>query len=135
MLSGSSTSGGVGVGVGLRRGTGGGSPSVGATRSTGRCAGVGVGLGDEAGTAGCVLRGRSWFEAADTPEPNRATATNKQQTASTAIHRAWCSLNLSRFNETLGTLFISDKTLREPRSEEHTSELQSQSNLVCRLLL
>src|SRR5687767_5645714 len=112
MLSGSSTSGGVGVGVGLRRGTGGGSPSVGATRSTGRCAGVG--LGDEAGTAGCVLRGRSWFEAADTPEPNRATATNKQQTASTAIHRAWCSLNLSRFNETLGTLFISDKTLREP---------------------
>src|SRR2546427_8122129 len=25
--------------------------------------------------------------------------------------------------------------LREPRSEEHTSELQSQSNLVCRLLL
>src|SRR2546427_5172181 len=26
-------------------------------------------------------------------------------------------------------------SLREPRSEEHTSELQSQSNLVCRLLL
>src|SRR2546430_10310352 len=25
--------------------------------------------------------------------------------------------------------------LAEPRSEEHTSELQSQSNLVCRLLL
>src|SRR2546430_15330138 len=25
--------------------------------------------------------------------------------------------------------------LRSPRSEEHTSELQSQSNLVCRLLL
>src|SRR2546430_8756736 len=25
--------------------------------------------------------------------------------------------------------------IREPRSEEHTSELQSQSNLVCRLLL
>src|SRR2546427_5629489 len=25
--------------------------------------------------------------------------------------------------------------LEEPRSEEHTSELQSQSNLVCRLLL
>src|SRR2546427_1225614 len=25
--------------------------------------------------------------------------------------------------------------LHEPRSEEHTSELQSQSNLVCRLLL
>src|SRR2546430_4193905 len=26
-------------------------------------------------------------------------------------------------------------TKRSPRSEEHTSELQSQSNLVCRLLL
>src|SRR5688572_31911870 len=27
------------------------------------------------------------------------------------------------------------RVLRRPRSEEHTSELQSQSNLVCRLLL
>src|SRR5688572_31256647 len=27
------------------------------------------------------------------------------------------------------------RRLLEPRSEEHTSELQSQSNLVCRLLL
>src|SRR2546430_6204847 len=30
---------------------------------------------------------------------------------------------------------ISSATLRADRSEEHTSELQSQSNLVCRLLL
>src|SRR5256886_9145307 len=28
-----------------------------------------------------------------------------------------------------------DRPRRHPRSEEHTSELQSQSNLVCRLLL
>src|SRR5688572_32881718 len=28
-----------------------------------------------------------------------------------------------------------DRSLRATRSEEHTSELQSQSNLVCRLLL
>src|SRR5688572_31812581 len=28
-----------------------------------------------------------------------------------------------------------DPVVAEPRSEEHTSELQSQSNLVCRLLL
>src|SRR2546430_8750420 len=27
------------------------------------------------------------------------------------------------------------ENIRNPRSEEHTSELQSQSNLVCRLLL
>src|SRR2546430_10047808 len=32
-------------------------------------------------------------------------------------------------------LFAKVKTVRLDRSEEHTSELQSQSNLVCRLLL
>src|SRR2546430_8965382 len=31
--------------------------------------------------------------------------------------------------------FSSSRTAAEKRSEEHTSELQSQSNLVCRLLL
>src|SRR2546427_7742495 len=41
---------------------------------------------------------------------------------------------------TLNTLNQNDDEVREPlrigeRSEEHTSELQSQSNLVCRLLL
>src|SRR6266478_9441933 len=30
---------------------------------------------------------------------------------------------------------VATRALRSPRSEEHTSELQSQSNLVCRLLL
>src|SRR2546430_13750483 len=30
---------------------------------------------------------------------------------------------------------IGDEYARLPRSEEHTSELQSQSNIVCRLLL
>src|SRR2546430_12996207 len=30
---------------------------------------------------------------------------------------------------------IVDRVSSDPRSEEHTSELQSQSNLVCRLLL
>src|SRR2546427_7775980 len=30
---------------------------------------------------------------------------------------------------------LEQRALTEPRSEEHTSELQSQSNLVCRLLL
>src|SRR2546430_10360194 len=32
-------------------------------------------------------------------------------------------------------LSVFDKPQRDARSEEHTSELQSQSNLVCRLLL
>src|SRR2546427_8947388 len=37
----------------------------------------------------------------------------------------------------LRTKFMEDysKQRNKPRSEEHTSELQSQSNLVCRLLL
>src|SRR2546430_4536723 len=38
-----------------------------------------------------------------------------------------------RFNSTLGEALVPND--RRPRSEEHTSELQSQSNLVCRLLL
>src|SRR2546430_13369721 len=37
-----------------------------------------------------------------------------------------------RFNDIEGN---AQAGLRVPRSEEHTSELQSQSNLVCRLLL
>src|SRR2546430_12148121 len=32
-------------------------------------------------------------------------------------------------------LFVDDGSTDDTRSEEHTSELQSQSNLVCRLLL
>src|SRR2546430_9170909 len=37
----------------------------------------------------------------------------------------------------LGSLspFVAQQVIAQTRSEEHTSELQSQSNLVCRLLL
>src|SRR5688572_32444538 len=34
-----------------------------------------------------------------------------------------------------GRMIVSQRALDRNRSEEHTSELQSQSNLVCRLLL
>src|SRR5256886_10616677 len=34
-----------------------------------------------------------------------------------------------------GQFYTVENAILEPRSEEHTSELQSQSNLVCRLLL
>src|SRR5688572_31361910 len=37
--------------------------------------------------------------------------------------------------QTDNTTGRSDRLISRPRSEEHTSELQSQSNLVCRLLL
>src|SRR2546430_11536061 len=42
-----------------------------------------------------------------------------------------------RFTTTrsIGTAPRSARSFSSPRSEEHTSELQSQSNLVCRLLL
>src|SRR2546430_9964454 len=36
---------------------------------------------------------------------------------------------------TLTHAMMASRALRSTRSEEHTSELQSQSNLVCRLLL
>src|SRR2546427_8388365 len=37
--------------------------------------------------------------------------------------------------QTLGIHIMASKPAKKNRSEEHTSELQSQSNLVCRLLL
>src|SRR5256886_5444892 len=49
-----------------------------------------------------------------------------------AVRRSQVRVDLHRFQEFLlcvGELFLFE------RSEEHTSELQSQSNLVCRLLL
>src|SRR2546430_5836380 len=43
--------------------------------------------------------------------------------------------NVLALNNLAYDLAKSDAQLDEARSEEHTSELQSQSNLVCRLLL
>src|SRR2546430_10244314 len=53
-------------------------------------------------------------------------------------HRAFCNVS---FSERLASLVANscrigrNLVIDELRSEEHTSELQSQSNLVCRLLL
>src|SRR2546427_9637412 len=48
-------------------------------------------------------------------------------------HRQWMTAG----HRTLGALYLDLLAFSEAlqRSEEHTSELQSQSNLVCRLLL
>src|SRR2546427_13305156 len=54
------------------------------------------------------------------PEPRKARIT-------TGMDQAWNSL--SPFGS------VTNRLRAERRSEEHTSELQSQSNLVCRLLL
>src|SRR5256886_13745397 len=52
----------------------------------------------------------------------------------TPIEPDWAVLLLARARLTYGEPRYG-ALLREIRSEEHTSELQSQSNLVCRLLL
>src|SRR2546430_10292938 len=51
-----------------------------------------------------------------------------------------CDVNTSdarivRRSEIVRRLLLINKSMKRVRSEEHTSELQSQSNLVCRLLL
>src|SRR2546430_5833302 len=60
------------------------------------------------------------------------TATTEIYTLS--LHDA---LPISAPTQVMGTLhyMAPEQMLGHPRSEEHTSELQSQSNLVCRLLL
>src|SRR5688572_31526775 len=45
------------------------------------------------------------------------------------------SYEVSSFGQIRSYVTKGGRRLRHPRSEEHTSELQSQSNLVCRLLL
>src|SRR5688572_31518421 len=61
------------------------------------------------------------------PAPDAAGAPFRQAQGYGMVHPAGCSNARCRsgYLERLGT----------GRSEEHTSELQSQSNLVCRLLL
>src|SRR2546430_4182079 len=54
-----------------------------------------------------------------------------EQLALTASQLGYAGLALTDHNGLYGSLAFA----HEARSEEHTSELQSQSNLVCRLLL
>src|SRR2546426_12295261 len=62
-------------------------------------------------------------------------------TATTEIYTLSLHDALPIYRETAGHRFlvgrqhVEDETLRRLRSEEHTSELQSPCNLVCRLLL
>src|SRR2546430_13054224 len=53
----------------------------------------------------------------------------------TTLFRSRLSLKPLRPERMLDRLYDCRQRLTAPRSEEHTSELQSQSNLVCRLLL
>src|SRR2546427_6088369 len=53
----------------------------------------------------------------------------------TTLFRSRCLFQGRVEFQTLECLVADAEKNRVPRSEEHTSELQSQSNLVCRLLL
>src|SRR3989475_3290270 len=53
---------------------------------------------------------------------------NRDDFGALAEHMNWMSRELRRLDD-------EQRVAAEARSEEHTSELQSQSNLVCRLLL
>src|SRR5690606_36993253 len=55
----------------------------------------------------------------------------------TAIHRVVAITNAGRMRQQLGNgdITITRTHFTQIRSEEHTSELQSRENLVCRLLL
>src|SRR5688572_31319467 len=57
------------------------------------------------------------------------------ETSEKLAWKFWKSAMLNRKIMNLGSSSIKGWVVNRFRSEEHTSELQSQSNLVCRLLL
>src|SRR5688572_32189609 len=59
---------------------------------------------------------------------------NPSVTLSVTTLQTWLGVPMEAAQRILQRL-ASSGLIREVRSEEHTSELQSQSNLVCRLLL
>src|SRR2546427_7656976 len=64
----------------------------------------------------------------DTNAPSGARLITAEAIAKSGAKTAWDAVRLTVPNVQL-------REVRGERSEEHTSELQSQSNLVCRLLL
>src|SRR2546427_8398338 len=76
-------------------------------------------------TAGCG-GARAGIE--DTNAPSGARLITADAIAKSGAKTAWDAVRLTVPNVQL-------REVRGERSEEHTSELQSQSNLVCRLLL
>src|SRR5688572_29893840 len=68
----------------------------------------------------------------------KAAAREAEQTepGTTAdVHYDFSQFGLDRSQSTIAKSLRTSLVVDPPRSEEHTSELQSQSNLVCRLLL
>src|SRR5256885_9067975 len=66
------------------------------------------------------------FEVIDSPDASRSSADIKHS-------NRWIGVGFARVQSK--EVAASCSHVKEPRSEEHTSELQSPCNLVCRLLL
>src|SRR2546427_1252286 len=83
----------------------------------------------------CVTR-TSWRKYCEKAAACSATSTSQARTVlgSTSNTRATARMPKPSASAPMAHTNMSGDT-RLPRSEEHTSELQSQSNLVCRLLL
>src|SRR2546427_1218269 len=78
---------------------------------------------------------------AEVPEGDKLGFVMLEKDGVQLMYQSWDSLKkdvpalaTGEFKPAISLYFIVDD-IREVRSEEHTSELQSQSNLVCRLLL
>src|SRR5688572_19505612 len=65
----------------------------------------------------------------------RAATEDREMAGALGVNQRWLFTGVFALGAALAGLGGALAIPREPRSEEHTSELQSQSNLVCRLLL
>src|SRR6267142_4453568 len=87
----------------------------------------------------------STLSPSDAPYTAAASPAGPAPTTTRSFTRVWSTVSLKPrqsairafvgFRNTVSTPQISTGTSAAPRSEEHTSELQSHVNLVCRLLL
>src|SRR5256885_6759694 len=85
------------------------------------------------------VRARTTEEKLEAYDRGRQAAQRAMELApKSAAARFWYGTNTGRWGQTKGvlrSLFLLPSAARVGRSEEHTSELQSPCNLVCRLLL
>src|SRR2546430_11044379 len=103
------------------------------------CPGAGTGTEGGTGDGGPAdSGGGNWARAIDGTAVNSTAATRRHAVnwkSETAFQSACPPVESCRFLTAVTIAEVSRAQRAPRRSEEHTSELQSQSNLVCRLLL
>src|SRR6266567_1316738 len=99
------------------------------TSTKSRATGEGLRCGGKTAANSKSIRGRKWR--ATTPRLANSCAVNGSQIATPSPD----DTNPHMISDRLVSTRRTRRTSSRLRSEEHTSELQSQSNLVCRLLL